>query len=80
MSNTDRTKLDFELVAATEVYNYIMERSEHIEGINAEVFATRAVVAGFGPLIAKLVKGGSIPKVDITEVVNSQIRKGTRRP
>lgn len=78
MKSKNKTTLDFELSAAKEVYNYIMDRSMHIIDINAEVFATRCIDAGFGPLVTSLVKK-NIPKVDITDVVDAQIKKGLRK-
>lgn len=45
--------LDFEIAAAQEVYDYLMERSDHIEGINAEVFAVRCVERAFGKFVVK---------------------------
>lgn len=76
--NEDKRCLDFEIEAAKEVYAYIVERSDHITGINAEVFATRCVVAGFGEYVAKMVKKGKVPRVDITGTVEAQIKRGSR--
>ncbi len=55
-SFTAKTSLDFEITAAQEVYRYLVERSEHIVAIDAEVFARRCVSAAFGEHIAKQLK------------------------
>lgn len=52
-----KQSLDFELAAANEVYRYLIERSEHIVNINADVFAKRCIIAAFGEHIAKQVRG-----------------------
>lgn len=69
--------LSFELEAAQSVYDYIMDRHAHIEGIAAEIFAGRCVEAAFGPLIRKQIKK-NVPRVDITETVQAQIKKKLR--